>query len=89
MNSIVYAGFFCVLTGLVSGCSARNELDYTYPNSPYYISRDDCGSAGPTKCAEARAQAKVITGDAAAATWGSLVALTLLASIDIEPENGR
>jgi len=89
MKVILTTGIASMLAGLFSGCSARKEVDYSYPYYPYYVSHDDCGNASPAQCSEARAQAKVIAGDATAATWGSLVALTLLASIDIEPDTGR
>lgn len=78
--------FVYTVSVALAGCSTHSPGDYSYPNVPYYVSSDECGGADAATCSAARAQAKVQANDAAAVTWGSLVALTLLASIDVEPE---
>lgn len=77
-----------IATLLVStGCIHRQEYNYSYPDYPYYTADDSCGSsASAADCAWAKNQVKNISEESAAATWGSAIALTLLASIDVEPE---
>jgi len=79
-----------IITTLVlvfSGCVHRQQYNYSYPEYPYYTSDDSCGSASAAECRWAKAEVQKISEESAAATWGSAIALTLLASIDVEPEN--
>jgi len=69
-----------------AGCATRKHYNYSYPEYPYYVSSDACGSMSRDQCAWARAETEKIADENAAATWGSVVALTLLASVDVEPE---
>ncbi|MFM1847097.1 MAG: hypothetical protein RL417_571 [Pseudomonadota bacterium] len=71
----------------LSGCIHRQQYDYNYPDYPYYITHDRCGSASAAECAWAKSQVSKISEETSAVTWGSAVALTLLASIDVEPES--
>lgn len=70
-----------------TGCINRPNYTYTYPDYPYYTADDSCGSsASAAECAWAKNQVQRVAEETSAATWGSAVALTLLASIDVEPE---
>lgn len=72
---------------VTSGCIQRQTYNYTYPDYPYYIADQSCGSAASAaECDWAKAQLKRVSEEESAAFWGSAVALTLLASIDVEPE---
>ena len=80
------ASILAALIVTLTGCAARQEYNYSYPDYPYVVHRNDCGSASPEECAWARAKAQQIAEENAAAAWGSVVALTMLASIDVEPD---
>jgi hypothetical protein len=88
LKRLVTAIVFLVPSVLAAtGCIQRQQYNYSYPDFPYYTSDDSCGSASAAECRWAKAEVQKIKEESAAATWGSAVALTLLASIDVEPEN--